>query len=104
MESTRLDGEGGRDQYISTLPRELWDPDGFPERFYKEGLAKMQQEVAKRKDEERRGKERTFVPKSAQDAAAVNGGGRESAAERVMAGLEKTGQKEAERNAKRRKG
>lgn len=107
MESAGLDGADGRDQYASTLPRELWDPDGFPISSYKEGLAKMQQEVAKRQEVERRGLEREFVSRGAERVdigRGMRGGGRASAAERVMAGLERTGSKEAEKDIRRRKG
>ena len=108
MLSAGLDGEGGRDQYTSTLPKELWDPDGFPLKCYKEGLAKTQQEMAKRKDDERKGSEREFVFRGAErvevGVGARGSGGSKSAAERVMAGLDSKTAKDVERDSKRRKG
>jgi len=88
-------------QYASTLPRDLWNPDAFPEWAYKEGLAKSQQQVLKRKEEEKlRGQRESvdFVPAAASGESSRSGtpgtvaGVRipvKSAAERVMAGLDK---------------
>lgn len=84
------------DQYTTTLPTELWDPQGFPSWAYKDELAKAQQEAQKKRDEER-----VRVGRGAADFVAASGSegqynrsetpwGREirgSAAERVMAGL-----------------
>ena len=91
---------------MSTLPRELWDPDGFLNQCHKEGLAKMQQDVAKRKEAERRGFGRESVSRGAErvdNSTGNRSGGRESAAKRVMAGLERQGQNEVGRDIKRRK-
>ena len=105
MESAGLDGEEGRDQYASSLPKELWDPDGFENGVYKEGLAKKMQEVGKRKEEKRKGAEREFVPpKEEEFRVGVRGGNGGSAAERVMAGLERRGGRDEERDVKRRRG
>jgi hypothetical protein len=86
-------------QYSTTLPKNLWDPDGFPERAYKEGLARSQQKILKkREDENTRGQRDAveFVPATASGDSSRGGtpgaGGRmgqKSAAERVMAGLDR---------------
>lgn len=93
-------GLEGNDQYATTLPKELWDPAGFPKWAYKEELAKSQQQVAKTKNAENSQKQREnidFVP-AASAQIAVDGvsaahmprnkGSRFSAAERVSAGLD----------------
>lgn len=90
-----------QDQYASTLPKDLWDPSVFPPWTYKEELAKAQQELLKRKEEERARKQREaidFIPASS-SATSSRGGTptatsgrsawRGSAAERVMAGLDR---------------
>ena len=92
MEFAGLDGTGGQDQYATTLPRDLWNPHGFPEGVLKEGLAKAQQEIGKRKQGGRIGTGREFVPGKADKVevgARIKAVDRESAAERVMAGLER---------------
>ncbi len=86
-------------QYATTLPKDLWDPKAFPENAYKEELAKSQQHILRRKEEERtRGQRDTveFVPASVigdtlsrGGAPLVGRGGQRSTAERVMAGLER---------------
>jgi hypothetical protein len=88
-------------QYASTLPKELWDPNGFPEWAYKEELAKSQQKILKKREEEKtRGQRESveFVPATASGDSSRSGtpgasaGGRvgpKSAAERVMAGLDR---------------
>ncbi|KZF24647.1 HCNGP-domain-containing protein [Xylona heveae TC161] len=89
-------------QYATTLPSDIWDPQAFPEWAYKEELAKSQQEVLKRKEEEKAKMQREaidFVPAAASgDSSRVatpgsTGSGRPSmrgsAAERVMAGLDR---------------
>ena len=106
MGSAGLYGEGGQDQYATTLPTDTWDPHGFPEGVCKEGLAKTQQEVGKRKEEERRGAEREFVPAKAEEVEAgfrMKVADKGSAAERVMAGLERKGGRGGGRDAKRRR-
>ncbi|OBT52336.1 hypothetical protein VE04_06054 [Pseudogymnoascus sp. 24MN13] len=52
------------DQYATTLPKDVWDPSGFPKWAYKDELAKSQQQVLKRKEEEKLGGPREFVPAS----------------------------------------
>lgn len=106
MDSAGLDGHGGRDQYATTLPKEVWDPDTFPESAYVERLATLQQELGKRREEERRGATRDFTPGKANKEdiqVGMRTGSRGSAAERVMAGLERRSQN-GERDGKRRRG
>ena len=88
-------------QYATTLPTHLWDPEGFPEFAYKEELAKSQKEISKRKEEEkakatREGIEFVSATNSGQSSLGVTPGigvgskaVRRSAAERVMAGLDR---------------
>ncbi|KAK4693286.1 hypothetical protein P7C71_g4078, partial [Lecanoromycetidae sp. Uapishka_2] len=89
-------------QYATTLPMPLWDPAGFSNWAYKEELAKDQQMVAKRKEEERsRGsREIDFVSATnsvhssrAGTPGLANGlrGAKGSAAERIMADLDRRG-------------
>ncbi|OBT48643.1 hypothetical protein VE00_00816 [Pseudogymnoascus sp. WSF 3629] len=84
------------DQYATTLPKDVWDPSGFPKWAYKDELAKSQQQVLKRKEEEKLGGPREFVPASGSGESsrsatpsAVPRGAPMSAAERVMAGLDR---------------
>ena len=89
------------DEYSSTLAKDLWDPGSFPEWAYKEKLAKLQQQVSKRREEEKSKTTREsldFVPATASGDSSRSGtpglsaGGRagpKSAAERVMAGLDR---------------
>ncbi|TAQ83515.1 hypothetical protein B7494_g8156 [Chlorociboria aeruginascens] len=84
-------------QYATTLPKELWDPCSFPEYAFKEELAKSQQEVLKRKEEEKsRGQREAveFVPATISGDSSRSGTpgariGQKSAAERIMAGLDR---------------
>ena len=88
-------------QYTTTMSKELWDPSGFPEWAYKEELAKSQQKILKKREEEKtRGQREAvdFVPATASGESSRSGtpgasaGGRvgpKSAAERVMAGLDR---------------
>jgi len=88
-------------QYATTLPTVLWDPLGFPEWAYKEELASAQKEVSKKKEEERAETQRESIDfVSAGTSAQTSRGGtpgipggmkgmRGSAAERVMAGLDR---------------
>lgn len=88
-------------QYGTTLPTVLWDPLGFPQWAYKEGLASGQKEVLKKKEEERVEIQRESIDfVSAGTSARSSRGGtpgilggtkgmRGSAAERVMAGLDR---------------
>ena len=75
------------DQYKTTLPEDLWSPAGFPPWAYKEELARSQQEVAKKKEAEKRGMGREFVSATNDTADSGRPGRNASAAERVMAGL-----------------
>ena len=91
------------EQYSSTLPKDVWDPSGFPAWAFKEELAKSQQEVLKQQTEERAKVQREsidFVSASASASAqsgrdgtpasvSNNKGLRGSAAERIMAGLDR---------------
>ena len=89
------------EQYATTLPKELWDPSGFPPWAYIEELTKSQQEMAKRQEEERARTQREsidFVPATAPGSSGQAGpssttvGSRNlkgSVAERVMAGLDR---------------
>ncbi|OBT69882.1 hypothetical protein VE03_00402 [Pseudogymnoascus sp. 23342-1-I1] len=84
------------DQYATTLPKDVWDPSAFPKWAYKEELAKSQQQVLKRKEEEKLGGPREFVPASgsgessrAATPSVAPRGAPMSAAERVMAGLDR---------------
>lgn len=89
------------DQYNTTLPEELWNPKGFPPWAYKEELAKSQQEVTKKREEERSRLQREsidFVSATNSGnstrvgtpaATGGNKGSKASAAERVMAGLDR---------------
>jgi len=90
-------------QYATTLSVNLWDPAGFPDWAYKEGLAKDQQIVLKRKEDERAKASRESIDfVSASRLGQSSGGGtpelgsgsrgmKGSAAERVMAGLDRRG-------------
>ena len=94
-------GVKDQQQYATTLPPDLWDPEGFPDFAYKEGLAKSQKEISKRKEEEkakatREGIEFVSATDSGQPGRGVTPGMgvgskaiRGSAAERVMAGLDR---------------
>lgn len=88
------------EQYGSTLSKEAWDPLAFPEWAYKEELAKSQQRIFKKKEEAKTGGQREsidFVPDTASGGASrVGTPGTntrqpvpKSAAERVMAGLDR---------------
>ena len=98
-------GVDERDQYNTTLSKNLWDPKSFPSWAFKEELAKSQQGLGKKKEEEKARMQRESIDfvsanNSLQSSrggtpgtAGVVKGSRVSAAERVMAGLdrEKTG-------------
>ena len=88
------------EQYSSTLPKDLWDPTGFPTRVYKEELAVSQREVLKQQAKEQAKIQREsieFVSASASGDSSRAGtpalmpskGLKGSAAERVMAGLDR---------------
>ncbi|KAI4244526.1 MAG: hypothetical protein L6R40_002993 [Gallowayella cf. fulva] len=82
-----------KDQYATTLPKDLWDSSAFPAWAYKEELAKSQQLITKRTKRD----SIDFVPGSSEaisDAGPIpsstssSKGTRASAAERIAAGLE----------------
>jgi len=86
-------------QFATTLPKHLWNPAGFPECAYKEELAKSQQKILKKKEDEKaRGQRESveFVPAVAAGEPLSRSGtpgvgarsGQKSAAERIMAGLD----------------
>jgi len=88
-------------QYATTLPADIWDPAGFPPSAYKEQLASSQQEILKKREEERAKAQREaieFVSASASNQSSRSGtpasgtnskGLRGSVVERVMAGLDR---------------
>lgn len=81
-------------QYATTLPTELWDPVGFPSWSYKEELAEAQHRLSKEKEEERVRSQRESISFVAASPGQPSGsvlpkGTKASAAERVMAGLDK---------------
>ena len=93
-------GMEGDEQYVTTLPKDLWDPSGFPSWAYKEELAKAQQEAQKKREEEAARTPRDsidFVSASVSGQSSRSGtpglgssrGQKASAAERVMAGLDR---------------
>ncbi|KAF8863333.1 hypothetical protein BDZ45DRAFT_670298 [Acephala macrosclerotiorum] len=97
MDFSGIDEAG---QYESTLPKEYWNPNTFPTHAYKEELVKSQQKVLKNIEENkvRGGRESVdFVPASTATEPSSRGGtpgnsgryGQKSAAERVMAGLDR---------------
>jgi hypothetical protein len=104
-------------QYATTLPTTLWDPLGFPEWAYKEGLGSAQKELSQKKEEVRAKTQREnieFVSAgNSADSSKVGAlrilggskGSRGSAVERVMAGLNREDQtaKPHGRSPKRRK-
>lgn len=83
------------DQYATTLPKDVWDPSGFPAWAFKEELAKSQQEILKKREEAKARQQRESID-FVSPAALVKGAGeagskglRGSVAERVMAGLDR---------------
>jgi hypothetical protein len=97
MDFSSIDEAG---QYDTTLSKELWNPAAFPAYAYKEELAKNQQKILKKtEDEKARGQRENvdFVPASTNVESTSKGGtpghigrpGQKSAVERVMAGLDR---------------
>lgn len=87
------------DQYASTLPKEMWNPDGFPKSAYRQELAKSQKQILKRREEEKSGGKRNavdFVPATVSGESSRGGTpsqsrGRmepKSTSERILAGLD----------------
>lgn len=84
------------EQYSTTLSKGLWNPKVFPEIAYKEELAKSQQHILRRKEEEKVPGQREsvdFVPAAGEPVTRSGTPGakssQKSTAERVMAGLER---------------
>ena len=87
------------DQYNTTLPEDIWNPKAIPAWAYKEELAKSQQEISKKREEEKSRVQREsmdFVPATNSTESTRNGTPAKSgnnkglsAAERVMAGLDR---------------
>lgn len=98
MEFAGVDEE---DQYNTTLSEDAWNPKGFPVWAFKEELAKSQQEMTMKKEAERSLLQRESIDfvsatndgESLKDGApgtiVSTRGARTSAAERVMAGLDR---------------
>ncbi|CAZ80727.1 unnamed protein product [Tuber melanosporum] len=107
---TEFVGVTGGDQYTSCLPKEFWDPFGFPEEAFADKLAKRQIEVLEKRQAEERSRIE-FVgstaisappaPSSSRDRRAGNAGG-QSAAERVMAGLDRGRDRERDTGPRRK--
>lgn len=87
------------DQYATTLPKDVWNPLGFPAWAFKEELAKSQQEILKKREEAKARQQRESID-FVSPAAPIKGAGgsaseagskgfRGSVAERVMAGLDR---------------
>ena len=86
-------------QYATTLPFDLWDPSRFPEWAYKEGLSTIHQDFTKRKEDDRVKNLRDSIEfVSASNPVLPTRGStpgigsraiKGSAAERVMAGLDR---------------
>lgn len=92
-------GLGQGDQYVTTLSKDLWEPEGYPPCAYKEQLVETQQAISNRREEERSRLQRDcieFIP-GTRTGHSISGettspelrskGPRVSVAERVMAGL-----------------
>lgn len=88
---TAFVGVGGNDQYASNLPTDIWDPAGFSEGAFAGKLAKSQQEMLEKRQAEERSRI-DFVGASVSASTPSVGQDRRgagSAAERVMAGLDR---------------
>ncbi|KAL9099289.1 MAG: hypothetical protein Q9163_005195, partial [Psora crenata] len=100
---------GWKAEYMSTMPLELWDPAQWPAWAYKEELYKSNQQVGKRKEAERLGKQRAFVPAHhGDDVQSGRGSAGSGLAARVMAGLDQGDKRSStdpsrERNGRRGK-
>ncbi|KAL6904460.1 HCNGP-like domain-containing protein [Trichoderma evansii] len=74
-------------QYETTLPKELWDPRGFPEWAFRDKLSKSREKLAKEKEADRAAGGRTvvdFVPSNSSLGGAAGG---------VSGGLNSRGEK-----------
>lgn len=83
MDFSEIDDAG---QYVTTLANEVWDPNGFPESSSKEELSKCQQKILRQREERSKGSI-NFVSASANNDSSKLG--QKSAAERIMAGLDR---------------
>ena len=85
------------EQYASALPVELWNPAGFPSWAYFNELAKAQQLAQKKREEDLAKKQRDAIDfvsatgsgQSSRSATPGSKASGKSAAERVMAGLDR---------------
>ena len=89
------------EQYGTILPSDIWNPSGFPPSAYKEELARSQQDLHKKREDERAKVQRDIIEfvsasgsgqpsRAGTPGSALQGKGvRGSAAERVMAGLDR---------------
>lgn len=87
------------DQYATTLAKDIWNPTGFPEHAHKEELSQSQQHIRKKLEEKKaRGQRESvdFVPATTSGESSRSGtpstsgrSGPTSAAERVLAGLDR---------------
>ena len=85
-------GVGSEWQYTTTLSTKLWDPAGLPTWGYKEELAEAQYRLSKKKEEEGVRESIAFVAAGTPRQSSglpVGKATKASAAERVMAGLDK---------------
>ncbi|KAK8198811.1 HCNGP-like protein-domain-containing protein [Phyllosticta paracitricarpa] len=97
-------GIDGEQQYATTLPEDVALPTKFPRWAYAEELAKSQQEVGRKREEEQRKSQKVeFVPEGSSGLGLGSGKGT-SMAERVRAGLsrESTGSPATSDSGKRR--
>ena len=92
-------GAEASQQHATTLPLDLWDPSAFAECTYKEALGKNQQEILKKREDEKVKNQRNnldFVPAGTSKVTYQSGtsdhgnkGAKGSAAERVVEGLDR---------------
>ncbi|KAK8180163.1 HCNGP-like protein-domain-containing protein [Phyllosticta capitalensis] len=97
-------GIDGEYQYATTLPEDVALPTKFPRWAYAEELAKSQQEIGRKREEEQRKSQKVeFVPEGTSGLGLGSGKGT-SMAERVRAGLsrESSGSPATSDNGKRR--
>jgi hypothetical protein len=78
-------------QYETTLPKELWDPRGFPEWAFRDKLSKSREKIAKEKEVDRTASGRTaieFVSSNSSSSGAATGlpGGLSSRGEKRKGG------------------
>lgn len=97
----RFAGMEEKDQYASTLSTEYWNPNEFPPWAYKDELSRSQTNISKQIEEDKKRLQRDsieFVPSTvpeesnatcASDSNVGSKASRGSAAERVMAGLDR---------------